>query len=1018
MYDAFISYSHAADGKLAPALQQGLQGFAKPWYRRRALRIFRDQTSLAATPELWPTIVRGLESARYFLLLASPEAAASRWVGREAAWWREHRSPQTMLIVLTGGELAWDEAAGDFDWAHTNALPDELRGAFPSEPLWVDLRWIRSETDISIKHPDFVAAVADLAATIRGVAKDDLVGEDVRQHRRTRRTAMAAIVALALLTVAAAGAGIIALGQRNEARRQEGVAQGQAATAEVERILAVDARATAEAERAVAVSRQLASQAKLLQDEDYDTALLLAVEATRHSASLEARQSLLALLGARADLDRYLWNRDGPRSVVTFTGDGTHLVSTGSQIDVLDREPGSMDATKSGVELWDLQRGEVVASIEKSGDRFLGSAAAVSPDGELLVLGDCSQVHRLAYGSYWHGSSCDRGTIQFFAAETLTSLADPLPAHPGEVDAIAFSADGSRLATMSANGVRLWDVSGRHLLAGFPSGLDPGVAGPVSLAFSPDGSRLAVAGPNTTMAVGGVGIRIWDVTDDHPRPGRHLEHDSGVVDVMFSDDSRRLVGGSPTGIFAWDLEGTSPRPAPLLEGVGVAGLALHRQSGILYAVDGEGTIYVLDFASGEVIGSVSDGEETSGAEDVAVAPDGLHLAVQSGPAVALWNWEENNLRRDLPTGAVDDLALAGWPERSTLRVVEDGRRVVDVAADLAGEPPAKTEPVFDVPSTDDEASMLVAAGGSAIAWAAAGAATISVAADPDSPPQELAVGAGVDNLTLTPDGTLLVATLDDSTIRAWEVRDLQALGSASPFGTGVPPMTALGRELVVSQAGDRLAVTASLGDEIAVLALPSLQLVIPPFALEPLTWATSEMTFSADGKSLIVAGYSGARGDDPLIQRQSNLSRWDLTGDVATGMILADGFGPGLVATSPDGRLLAYSRSYYQQKDIYLWDLEHGADLGWLGTEEEGAALHFSPESERLVVASAGSDSEGNRIVPRLAVYAVDLDAWRAAACRVAARKLTADEWRLYLGDAPQSPACSPPALAASRDAS
>jgi len=135
-------------------------------------------------------------------------------------------------------------------------------------------------------------------------------------------------------------------------------------------------------------------------------------------------------------------------------------------------------------------------------------------------------------------------------------------------------------------------------------------------------------------------------------------------------------------------------------------------------------------------------------------------------------------------------------------------------------------------------------------------------------------------------------------------------------------------------------------------------------------------------------------------------------------MILADGFGPGLVATSPDGRLLAYSRSYYQQKDIYLWDLEHGADLGWLGTEEGGAALLFSPDSERLVVASAGSDSEGNRIVPRLAVYAVDLDAWRAAACRVAARELTADEWRLYLGDAPQSPACSPPALAASRDAS
>ena len=45
-YDAFISYSHAADGKLAPNLRNGLLRFATPWrvFRRRnpvrALRIF------------------------------------------------------------------------------------------------------------------------------------------------------------------------------------------------------------------------------------------------------------------------------------------------------------------------------------------------------------------------------------------------------------------------------------------------------------------------------------------------------------------------------------------------------------------------------------------------------------------------------------------------------------------------------------------------------------------------------------------------------------------------------------------------------------------------------------------------------------------------------------------------------------------------------------------------------------------------------------------------------------------
>ena len=57
VYNAFISYSHAADGTLAPALQSALHRFAKPWYKLRALHIFRDQTNLAVNPACGP--VRG-----------------------------------------------------------------------------------------------------------------------------------------------------------------------------------------------------------------------------------------------------------------------------------------------------------------------------------------------------------------------------------------------------------------------------------------------------------------------------------------------------------------------------------------------------------------------------------------------------------------------------------------------------------------------------------------------------------------------------------------------------------------------------------------------------------------------------------------------------------------------------------------------------------------------------------------------------------------------------------------------
>ena len=48
VYDALLSYSHAADGQLAPALRNGLLRFATPWapFRWtnpvRSLRIFQD----------------------------------------------------------------------------------------------------------------------------------------------------------------------------------------------------------------------------------------------------------------------------------------------------------------------------------------------------------------------------------------------------------------------------------------------------------------------------------------------------------------------------------------------------------------------------------------------------------------------------------------------------------------------------------------------------------------------------------------------------------------------------------------------------------------------------------------------------------------------------------------------------------------------------------------------------------------------------------------------------------------
>jgi len=63
VYDGFISYWHAADDLLAPRWQSGLQRFAKPCWKRRASRIFRDESSLSANQHLWSSITDALDQS-------------------------------------------------------------------------------------------------------------------------------------------------------------------------------------------------------------------------------------------------------------------------------------------------------------------------------------------------------------------------------------------------------------------------------------------------------------------------------------------------------------------------------------------------------------------------------------------------------------------------------------------------------------------------------------------------------------------------------------------------------------------------------------------------------------------------------------------------------------------------------------------------------------------------------------------------------------------------------------------
>jgi hypothetical protein len=180
-------------------------------------------------------------------------------VQREIEFWLQRRSVETRLIVLTDGDIAWDSRAGTFDWSCTDALPRLLDQRFSAEPNCLDLRWARTDTDLSVRRPRFLDAVASLAATLRNVPLDDLIGEDVAHYRTTRRLLKATVATLVLLTVSALYGAYLANQARNLAGRLEAervgrivaaqqAAEEQARKAEAQRL--ADAERERNAERA------------------------------------------------------------------------------------------------------------------------------------------------------------------------------------------------------------------------------------------------------------------------------------------------------------------------------------------------------------------------------------------------------------------------------------------------------------------------------------------------------------------------------------------------------------------------------------------------------------------------------------------------------------------------------------------------------------------------------------------------------------------------------------------------
>jgi WD40 repeat protein len=980
-FDGFISYSHAADGRLAPAVQRGLHRLAKPWHRRRALWIFRDQTGLAVTPKLWTSIQEAMDGSKHFVLLASPEAARSPWVNREVEHWLATKSPDRILSVVTDGEWRWDPAARDFT-ADSTAVPAALRGVFAEEPLFLDLRWAREDLQLSLQHIRFRDAIAQLAAPMHGVSKDELEGEDVRQHRRTRRLSTVAAATLVLLTLVASLTGVVAVrnaeranAAATEARLQQQVASQQRSTAE---------RATEESQRQqenarVQENRAKAAQAETLRQEqlarhhqalaadaaeeaerEQANAVRYRDSAARQKANAERQQAVAKGAGKeaerqKANADRQLANARRQEELARQSearakqqekvAEQNRVLAAKAEEERKRQERLAKEAEAERKRQEQLAR---EAEAERKLQERLGISHRLLGRARTMIADDPKKALML-------GVAAQRLNPDAQTREQLSHLAMTTHYAGALSDVIGVAAVAGRVvATAGAGGtVSLWDTADpakpvRRALVPTDGTADK------SLASSRDGRMLAVF-DGSPEAV------LWDVTDPaHPARRVTLPDAAGIVAVTFSPDGHTVATSNrDKNTVLWDVAGETPAALATLQAAYPLKFGPDGRTGLTSgdSVD----VWDLSDLSHPVRGAKLEllyGDKVADAA-IEFSPT-LPMAAVEGDGDYVWLWDLTDPAD--PSPGSSQLAASGDGHLSSMAFGPDGRTLALADSDgmtvlwsveegswpwlstQVGTMPTPGAPVRSLAFSPDGRTLTTAGDRrTATLWNTRGAFPRKpIAALPGPFPGRI-VG-----MAFGPDSRSLIAAGRDGDAVPWDLTD-----PAGPVRRDLLPLHSGRVEgMALSRDGRTLAV---VGADKAVRLLDMTRPAEPPLlaTVDEDGDLVYSVEFSPDGRTLAIG------------RRDGKTSLWDLSdrrqparlAELALRSTLSS------IAFSPDGRTMAVSEGY----NVSLWDLaDRSAPVRFSSiplrdfSSYYANVLAFSPDGRTL---AAGTDDGYGTVV-------------------------------------------------------
>ncbi|MBN1121091.1 MAG: CHAT domain-containing protein [Anaerolineae bacterium] len=632
-------------------------------------------------------------------------------------------------------------------------------------------------------------------------------------------------------------------------------------------------------------------------------------------------------------------------------------------------------------------------------------AIGFTPDGQQIAGIACGETCDDSATIFWDTASGQR-TDRRFAIESDSETT------------AAYHPDSGRLVSGRGSTLYLWDVASGEPIDTLP--LDSIMEGNQQIrkiAFSPDGS-LAAAGISGSFEAY---VMIWN-TETGGVIGPIALSSPNLTGLAIDPGNRYLAAAiSNTESQIIDLESGAAHPPVGLPDTSVMAAAFSPDGTTLALAASNGLVYLVDPVSGGLIANPLDGE-TSGAFSLDFSADGRMLAVgYYNDSAIVW---------ELGTYQKLDQFFAGTPDGptmpnriTTVRFSTDGKQLITGSPSmvwnleephpLGRETYSHTSWVTDLAFNRD---------GSRLASVDPGGTLIELDVLSNTQ-QSRQLSEGAYAVTYTDGGQLLVATDEDSTLKVWDAAADQPIAVLLPAQVRDRPW----RSIVFSPDGSQLA-AVGFGPFVTLRDIESANVIAD---IDLTGESGRNLAFSNDGSILAVSadngpiqlidtstgqpglaldyGQSGtywqslAFTPDDLRLVSGGLSFTITQWDVSTGshfdteLIGHSGSINDLAFDSTGGILFSAA-----EEQFMLWNINTGELIGSFQTEDKIVSpfyrIAISPDDQ---LAATGS-SDGTVIL-----WDLQPQRWIEAACRMANRELTLEEWENYMGDEPYREICA-----------